>query len=113
MTENEQKLLDYFNDYNFIVANDERDTYRPRTEKDWQGMSRPYRQYICSKHFEFVKWLCKDAAKIDFDNWGKLDQQLPEYLKKPTVKWIMAEDLILMVLSIQEDPIKFLATILR
>lgn len=86
MTENEQKLLDYFNDYNFIVANDERDTYRPRSEKDWLGMSRPYRQYICSKHFGFIKWLCKDATKIDFDKGGKLDNQLPEYLKKPTVQ---------------------------
>lgn len=74
MTENEQRLLDYFNDYNFICANDERETYRPRSEKDWLYMSRPYRQYICSKHFEFVKWL----VNKDFIDYTKVENKIKE-----------------------------------
>lgn len=64
MTKNERKLFDLFNEYNYLQAQNERNLYRPWKEKDWQGMSRPYRQYICSKHFEFVKWLVKEN-KID------------------------------------------------
>jgi len=86
MTENTKKLFNLFNEYNYLQAEGDKALYRPRSEKDWLGMSRLYRQYICSKHFGFIKWLCKDATKIDFDNGGKLDNQLPEYLKKPTVQ---------------------------
>lgn len=108
MTENEQKLLDLFNEYNYIQAEGERDTYRPRTEKDWQGMSRPYRQYICSKHFEFVKWLVKQDS-IDFI-------KIYDTSILHGIMVLTQEDAInraLMELAIQDDPITFLANILR
>lgn len=106
MTENEQKLFNLFNEYNYLQAEGDKTLYRPRSEKDWQGMSRPYRQYICSKHFEFVKWLCKND-KINLDKLKICD------MFWDLTDWVDTECNILCHLAIQEDPIKFLATILR
>lgn len=109
MTKNMQKLLDLFNEYNYIQAEGERDTYTPRTEKDWLGMSKPYQYYIISKHFEFVKWL-ENEDKINTDKLWNIDDTVQSMVVEMDTTW---ENTILMLLAIQAEPLNFLADIIK
>lgn len=89
-------------------------SFRPYTERDLTNEA--YRSCwleICSKYYKFIKWLV-DNDKIDVD---KLDFVL--YDNNTTIYWgidlkaYSTYETTLMNLSIQDNPIKFLISILK
>lgn len=87
----------------------------------WQWFQYWTREYlyeiIVSKKFWFIKWLVKND-KIDRENWGLLDNCMSEFDRYPISfdnKKLnyRAVDMLLMLLSIQDNPIEFLISILK
>ena len=64
----------------------------------------PREEYIISKNFWFIKWLV-EKDKIDFDKLEK--KVLKENLIRKFDEWL------LMLLAIQDEPIRFLCEILK
>lgn len=63
-------------------------------------------EWICSARYWFIKWLVENK-KIDLD---KLPKHLQWEWVNTDIKW---EELVIMVLSIQDEPIEFLISILK
>ena len=63
-------------------------------------------EWICSARYWFIKWLVENE-KIDLD---KLPKHLQWEWVNTDIKW---EELVIMVLSIQDEPIEFLISILK
>ena len=114
-----EKLIELFKDY---VENYWNDTKDPTIDigviYDWQWFYVGARFYsdekVLSKKFWFIKWLV-DNDKIDFEKpiWefaNKYKLIVPDdfYLKE-----LSKEDELLMLLSIQDNPIEFLISILK
>lgn len=64
---------------------------------------------ICSKHYWFIKWLV-DNDKIDYHN--KINYDISLAINRVTKK-TTREERLLMMLAIQEEPIKYLCEILK
>ena len=82
---------------------------------DWWNILYDYR--TISKQFWFIKWLVEND-KIDRENWGLLDNCMSEFDRYPISfdnKKLndRAVDMLLMLLAIQDEPIRFLCEILK
>jgi len=78
---------------------------------EWYETIRVSESIIISKWYEFVKWLVENDKidEIKFED---------EYTDKQTLKdvyiaWAKGDELLLMILSIQDEPIQFLISILE
>lgn len=105
ITNSKMKLLDCFNAYNCSPEMAEWEPVSERTEKDWNTTSRIYKAYILSKDYGWIKRLVKndkvDLKKAnDIDNW-------------PLFDYYSDEDALIMALSISNEPLKFLESILK
>lgn len=73
--------------------------------------------HIISKHMWFIEWLV-DNDKIDRENWDILDEcmgwfdRYPIDLNTHTLN-NDATDMLIMILSIQDNPISFILSILK
>ena len=69
--------------------------------------------YIISKQYWFIKWLVENE-KINFE-WMSWHWKIISYLtEKKDYKWNdVKEWVVLMLLSIQDEPIEFLVSILK
>lgn len=70
-------------------------------------------EYLCSKHFWFIKWLV-DNNKIDKDKLYNSEYK-PYFWNRNTnaFSWFWAEDILLMLLAISDEPIEFLIDVLK
>ena len=106
------KILDLFNEYNLSPEMTWLEVEQPRTEKDRNTMSRMDKAYIVSKDFWWIKWLV-DNDKIDLykAKWNSDRIYYKEYWS-----WGFTcsnEEFVLMLLSISDEPIEFLCSILK
>jgi len=116
------KILDLFNEYNLSPEMTWWEMEQPRTEKDWNAMSRIYKAYIVSRDFWWIKWLV-DNEKIDFNfveriwSWDFIyDMTGNPYYNSCTCEDLEEYgdvDRVLMLLAIQDEPIEFLISILK
>ena len=72
---------------------------------------------LISKHYWLIKWLVSND-KIDFDNRDLKDEFMLEFERYPvfqgnTYNWDFNENGMIMLLSIQEDPVSFLINVLK
>jgi hypothetical protein len=78
----------------------------------------PREEYIISKNFWFIKWLV-DNDKIDFDKLKPLTWVTEIMLATNYPNWIEVKrryrlyEQLIMLLSIQDNPIEFLVSILK
>ena len=98
--------------------------YVEEMQKEWINICWPqFQQYdlvemcLISKHYWLIKWLV-DNDKIDFDNRDLKDEFMLEFERYPvfqgnTYNWDFNENGMIMLLSIQEDPISFLISVLK
>lgn len=78
----------------------------------WDKITEKEEAWICSKKFGFIKWLV-DNDKIDRPKaWLKIKDLWDEYWWFGIYSWIHIECLI-MLLSIQDNSIEFLISILK
>lgn len=107
---NEIKLLDLFNQYNCQPEMTEWEMCDEWTEKDWENMSVFYRQYICSKRFWFVKRL----VEHDYIDMRLIPLRLEVHRQNTDVTWGVIKDyeVVLAMLSLKENPIDYLNSIL-
>lgn len=107
------KLLDYFNAYNCSPEMAEWEPVSERTEKDWNTTSRIYKAYILSKDYGWIKRLVKND-KIDLDkvdkSWNK-EMSFVDF-KLDNIMEIRIK-VVFMLLAIQDEPLKFLESILK
>lgn len=83
-----------------------------RTEKDWNTTSRIYKAYILSKDYGWIKRLVKND-KIDRKKAHEKIKELgKDYWWFDIYSWIV-ENCVLMLLAIQDEPLKFLESILK
>ncbi len=110
MTKNENKLLDLFNQYNLSPDMTGWEICNERDERDWENMSVFYKQYICSKHFWFVKRLVDN----DWIDTRLIPLRLETHWENSDVTWGVIKDyeVVLAMLSLKENPIKYLDSIL-
>ena len=77
-----------------------------------------YRQErVISKRFKFIKWLVEND-KIDRKNWDILDECMGWFDRYPIdlnthILKNDAMDMLIMILSIQDNPISFILSILK
>ena len=117
------KLIELLYYYNFEVKTFEVWIWLPNSDIDYcwwtidkEKEIRKYKLMIISKEYWFIKWLV-DNDKIDFE----LDRIIHrhKWIDYNTWKWIAVEKLcdkyesLLMLLSIQDNPIEFLISILK
>jgi hypothetical protein len=115
-----EKLINLLNEFRPVVscANFKEhyefiddDIYLIREWIDWEEEQFP--MYVCYKKWKFIKWLVKNN-KIDF---RKLDPKLNDSIPTRYYLWTYIrysfEKEILMTLSIQDNPIGFLCSVLK
>lgn len=111
MTKNENKLLDLFNQYNLSPDMTWWEICDEWDERDWGNMSVFYKQYICSKHFWFVKRL------VDNDLIDKrlIPIRYEAYWFNSDVCASVLDDsnIVYMQLALQDNPIKYLNSIIK
>ena len=93
-----EKLIELLNEY-------EKKTYN-KVERNEEKLF-PRQEFIISKKFWFIQWLVENE-KIDFEK--KLNTLRFESLVNQTLDSYLA---LLMLLAIQDNPIEFLASILK
>lgn len=105
------KILDLFNEYNLSPEMTWWEMEQPRTEKDWNTMSRIYKAYIVSKDFWWIKWLV-DNDKI---NMEEVPMRCELYYQTRWIPWNVTDDtdILIMLLAIQPKPIEFLISLLK
>lgn len=101
------KLLDYFNTYNCSPEMAEWELVSERTEKDWNTTSRIYKAYILSKDYGWIKRLVKND-KVDLN---KLKNEI--YVNMMESLPFENYERLIMLVSIQDEPLKFLESILK
>ena len=74
-----------------------------RTEKDWNTTSRINKAYILSKDYGWIKRLV-DNDKINEEKFNWYIDMFPSWTN---------EQVLLMMLAIQDEPLKFLESILK
>ena len=89
---------DYCSEYWFYMPWMDRDAY-------WY-----HKYYLISKEYWFIQWLV-DNDKIDLDKL--IDIRERDYWQIRYSEWFTNEQILLMLLSIQDNPIEFLLDILR
>jgi hypothetical protein len=68
---------------------------------------------ICSKKFWFIKWLVENE-KIDFENRDLKDKYMEYFERYPYRPYTdFSLEWLIMLLSIQDNPIEFLVSILK
>lgn len=93
-------------------------SFRPYTEESLTNKA--YRSCwleICSKYYGFIKWLVENN-KIDFDNRDLKDRFMNEFERYPrfqnnTINREFNINGLIMLLSIQDNPIEFLISVLK
>lgn len=79
----------------------------------WWGDDLDYECFICSKKFWFIKWLVENE-KIDFDNRDLKDKYMECFERYPYYPYTdFSLTWLIMLLSIQDEPIEFLVSILK
>ena len=105
------KILDLFNEYNLSPEMTWWEICDTRTEDDRNHISRTDRAYIVSKDFWWIKWLVEndkiDIVKLRWANWCPTNWWCRE------TEWYSDEECLLILLSIQDEPIEFLISILK
>ena len=107
------KLLELLNEYetprSWVVykSYDDYDWFFYWVDCDWETEIAWSDSLICSKKFWFIKWLVENE-KIDFEK--KLNTLRFESLVNQTLDSYLA---LLMLLAIQDEPIRFLTSILK
>ena len=113
------KILDLFNEYNLSPEMTWWEVADAWTEDDRNTMSRMDKAYILTKDFWWIKWLV-DNDKITSD-WikprDKLVKEITIIDEDGNAIWwdnkYTEEEQLLMYLSIQDEPIEFLCSILK
>lgn len=107
ITNSKMKILDCFNAYNCSPEMAEWEPVSERTEKDWNTTSRIYKAYILSKDYWWIKRLVKndkvDINKLKHEIYVNMMESLP----------FENYERLIMLLSIQDEPLKFLESILK
>ena len=104
-----EKLIELLNEYetprSWVVykSYDDYDWFFYWVDCDWETEISWSDSLICSKKFWFIKWLVENE-KVDFSNIDFYFLQREQYTKTES---------LLMLLSIQDEPIKFLISILK
>ena len=94
-----EKLVELLNEY---------DTFREYVEVDLEDCNDPIVLRVISKNYGFIKWLV-DNDKIDFSNL-----KIEEIVAWTDLYYSFKKDeVLLMLLSIQDEPIQFLCSILK
>ena len=92
------------------------DIFREYVEVDLEDCNDPIVLRVISKNYGFIKWLV-DNDKIDFDTIPNKIKEIwmPILIQWEIQYWFDSSDLywLLMVLSIQDNPIEFLVSILK
>lgn len=112
-----KKLIELVYYYNFYVKTFEVWIWLPNSDTDyyWRTIDkekeiRKYKLMIISKEYWFIKWLVEND-KIDFDNVNektKWDEKIQNQFF-----WFELYEMVLMLLSIQDNPIEFLCEIIK
>jgi hypothetical protein len=77
----------------------------------WEHITEKDEAWIISKKFWFIQWLVEND-KIDLDK-VKEKIWLERELYDRMLYWYKEEDFLIMILSIEDEPIRFLCEILR
>ena len=108
-----EKLIELLNEYetprSWVVykSYDDYDWFFYWVDCDWETEIVWSDSLICSKKFWFIQWLVENE-KVDFEK--KLNTLRFESLVNQTLDSYLA---LLMLLSIQDNPIEFLVSILK
>ena len=107
-----EKLIELLNEYDQYIQSD-----GTHTDNFWWYVSQWHSavfpkevwiERIISKHYGFIKWLV-DNDKIDLMKLKKWIEDNKFYC----AKWGKITNMLLMLLSIQDNPIEFLVSILK
>ena len=111
-----EKLIELLNEYetprSWVVykSYDDYDWFFYWVDCDWVTEIAWSDSLICSKKFWFIKWLVEND-KIDFSKfnfWNEIMYCVYEYTPE-----VSEEEELLMLLAIQEQPIRFLCEIIK
>ena len=111
-----EKLIELLNEYetprSWVVykSYDDYDWFFYWVDCDWETEIAWSDSLICSKKFWFIKWLVEND-KIDFSKfnfWNEIMYCVYEYTPE-----VSEEEELLMLLAIQEQPIRFLCEIIK
>lgn len=107
------KILDLFNEYNLSPEMTWWEMEQPRTEKDWNTMSRMDKAYIVSKDFWWIKRLV-DNDKIDQDTKFLISANVENQKNGMWYVYTYEQyESLLMLLAISDEPLTFLISVLK
>ena len=110
-----EKLIELMNEYEPYIASDweHRDNFWYFIYKWWSAIfpKEIWMLKIISKEYWFIKWLVENK-KIDF---SKVKEKiwLERELYDRMLYWYKEEDFLIMILSVEDEPIEFLVSILK
>jgi len=107
---NEYEKSSYEKDTNWVYEWDEWEYYEPNNriiKGNWENEEVLTQYELCSKQFWFIKWLVEND-KIEFNN----DKMMIPYNEEYKL-YVVSYEHLLMLLSIQDNPIEFLIGILK
>lgn len=106
-----EKLLKLLNEYDWTPT--EWKQIWDKIYFDWLGWnSELHELIIISKYYGFIKWIV-DNDKINTEYWPWYWFRRLSYREKWEKQYFSYEDSLLMLLSVQDDPISFLTSILK
>lgn len=101
-----EKLIDLLNEYERERVNHSMIDFIPYWEKSLNDLSVAQ---VISKKYWFIKWLVEND-KIDYHN--KINYHISLAIHRE-IKKTTREERLLMMLAIQDEPIKFLCSLLK
>ena len=114
-----EKLIELLNEYEMprswilFKSYDDYDWTFYWVDCDWKTEIAWSDSYICGKRYQWIKWLV-EKEKIDFDNRDLKDKYMEYFERYPYYPYTdFSLTWLIMLLSIQDEPINFLISILK
>ena len=111
-----EKLIELLNEFEQLNMCRKFDAFEMHTFEDSNWVDRLLEDTVISHRYWFIKWLI-DNDKIDFENQAMqyAKEDLSKFLNERKDKNWMSDEyaMLLMLLAIQDEPLKFLVSIIK